>query len=549
MSRWIAPMVAILLLAAHAGLAIDALWSASVTFDETSHLPAGMALVATGEMRLNPQHPPLVKLLAGLATAPLEPHLPLRSAAYREGREWDFGRRVLFAFGNDSMALLRAGRLPVVGLSVLAGLAVFLWSRARFGPAAGCFSLALYAFSPTVLGHAGIVTMDAAASAGAMATLGLWWVVQRRATSLLRELGLGVALGCALAAKFSTLFLLPAMALTQLVAGDFHSAWKRLRPGQKELRSPAARCALRLRPWVVALPVAGLVIETAYLWPDDPLRYLHDLAFLHGDHPADYVYYLAGEFRTGRFLAYFPIAMAVKSALPGLAAMLGGLALAAARPATWRDDVYLWIPAAVWLGAHCLLADDLGVRYVLPVYPLLFTLAGGLVPAALRLGRAGAAALAIVAGAQAGTALLAHPDHLSYFNPAAGGARAGPRWLDDSNLDWGEDVYRLPAWLRERGIGKVRLLYFGTGVPEAYGVATEPLLASDWKVLPRPGAYVISAHWLVHGLYLAETEGAKSDWLRRYEPTDVLGGSLYLYLFPEREATPIRGAGGGSPGP
>jgi hypothetical protein len=520
------PLAAACLLAAHAALAIDSLWSKSVTFDETTHLPAGMALVATGEARLNPQHPPLVKLLAGLATAPLAPRLPLDGAAYREGREWDFGREALFGSGNDSMALLRAGRLPVVALSVLAGLAVFLWSRARFGEAAGCFSLALYAFSPTVLAHSGLVTMDAAASAGAMATLGLWWAVQRRGTSPAREVALGLALGGALAAKFSALFLIPAMAIAQLAAGD-------LRPARR-----------RLRPWLVALPVAALGVELAYLWPADPLRYLRDLAFLHGDHPPDYVYYLAGEFRTGRFPAYFPVAMAVKSALPGLAAMLGGLGLAALRPASRRDDVYLWAPAAVWLAAHALLADNLGVRYVLPVYPLLFTLAGGLAAAALRLGRAGAAALALVAGAQAGTALLAHPDHLAYFNPLAGGTRAGPRWLDDSNLDWGQDLYRLPGWLAERGIERVRLFYFGTGVPRAYGVPAEPMRASDWTRGPRPGAYVISAHWLVHGLHLARTQGARSDWLRRYEPRDVLGGSLYLYVFSGPDPEVRRGAGG-----
>jgi hypothetical protein len=373
--------------------------------------------------------------------------------------------------------------------------------------------------------------MDAAVAAGATATLGLWWAIQRRGTSLAREAACGLALGCALAAKFSALLLLPAMALAQLAAGDVLPAWR------------------RLRPWLVALPVAGLVIEAAYLGDGAPLRYFRDLSFLHADHPPDYVYYLAGEFRKGRFPAYFPVAMAVKSALPGLAAMLGGLALAAARPARWRDDVYLWLPAAIWLGAHALFADNLGVRYVLPVYPLLFTLAGGLAAPALRLGRAGAAALAIVAGAQAGTALLAHPDHLAYFNPLAGGTRAGPRWLDDSNLDWGQDLYRLPGWLASRGIERVRLLYFGTAVPAAYGVSAEPLLASDWKEGPRPGVYVISAHWLVHGLYQAATEGAKSDWRDRYEPVDVLGGSLYLYVFAEGRTAGINAAAGGSRGP
>jgi hypothetical protein len=529
--RGLAPCAAGLLLAAHAALAVDSLWSKSASFDETSHLPAGMALVATGEMRLNPQHPPLVKLLAGLAAAPLGARLPLGGDAYAAGREWEFGRETLFGSGNDHMALLRAGRLPVVALSLLGGLAVFLWSRARFGDAAGCFSLALYAFCPTVLAHSGFVTMDAAAAAFAMATLGLWWAIQRRGTSLAREAGCGLALGCALAAKFSALFLLPAMALAQLAAGDLRPSWR------------------ALRPWLVALPVAALAVEAAYLGPEDPLRYFHDLRFLHGDHPPDYVYYLAGEFRTGRFLAYFPLAIAVKSALPGLAAMLGGLALAALRRASWRDDAYLWIPAGVWLAAHALLADNLGVRYVLPVYPLLFTLAGGLAAAALRLGRAGAAALAIVAGAQAGTALLAHPDHLAYFNPLAGGSRAGPRWLDDSNLDWGQDLYRLPGWLAERGIDRVRLLYFGTAVPSAYGVPLEPFLPSDWRDAPRPGAYVVSAHWLVHGLHQARTQGAKSDWLRRYEPADVLGGSLYLYVFAAGEEAALPRVGAGAQGP
>ena len=518
-----AALLATGLLAAHAALATHALWSQSAGYDETSHLAAGLAAVATGELRLNPQHPPLVKLAAGLAASSLHPKLPLAGDAYAAGREWEFGRDVLFRSGNDPMALLRAGRLPVVALSTLAGIAVFAWSRARFGAGAGCFSLALWAFSPTALAHAGFVAMDAAMAAGATGVLGLWWAILRRRTSLARELALGLALGAALAAKFSALFLLPAMALAQLAAGD-------LAP-----RGGGASRAARLRPWLVALPTAALALETAYLFPADPLRYLRDLATLHADHPADYVYYLA-EFRTGRFATYFPIAMAVKSTLPELVAMAGGLALAARRREAWGDDVYLWLPALVWLLAHVLFADDLGVRYVLPVYPLLFVLAGALWPAARRLGAAAPAALVALAGLQAGTALGAHPHYLSYFNPAAGGPLAGPRWLDDSNLDWGQELARLPAWLAAHGVERVRLLAFGTNEPDAYGLHTEPLLPSDWRQEPRPGAYVVSAHWLVHGLYMARTQGAHSDWLERYKQVDVLGGSMYLYIFPEAPA-------------
>jgi hypothetical protein len=468
------------LLAAHAALAISSLWVKSVTFDELTHLPSGLAAVATGEVRLNPQHPPLVKLLAGLAASLRRPTLRLDGDAYAEGREWDFGREVLFEMGNDHMALLRAGRLPVVAISVLAGLLVFVWSRRRFGDAGGFLSLALYAFAPTVLAHARFVTMDAAASAGALATSYLFWRSQR-APSAARELACGLALGATLASKFSGALLVPALALCQLAAGDVRSA--------RRLRS-------------------------------------------YGDHPPDYVHYLAGEFRSGRFPHYFPLAMAVKSALPGLAAMLAGLLLAAVRREHWRDDVYLWLPALFWIASHALLADNLGVRYVLPAYGLLFVLAGGVAPVAAALaGRPARAAVALLALAQAGVALAVHPDYLSYFNRLAGGSGAGTRWLDDSNVDWGQELYRLPAWLAAHGIERVRLFHFGTGDPEAYGVPVEPFLASDWRDAPRPGAYVVSAHWLVHGLHQADTREMNSDWLRRYRPRDVLGGSLYLYVF------------------
>ena len=152
----------------------------SVTYDELTHLPAGLAAVASGELRLNPQHPPLVKLLAGLAASLGGPNLPLAGDAYRDGREWDFGREVLFEADNDHMRLLRAGRLPVVAISVLAGWLVFTWSRRRFGDAGGFLSLALYAFAPTVLAHARFVTMDVPLACFMLTCLYFLWRYTRR---------------------------------------------------------------------------------------------------------------------------------------------------------------------------------------------------------------------------------------------------------------------------------------------------------------------------------------------------------------------------------
>ena len=132
------------------------MWNASPTFDEVSHLPAGLAIVATGEIKINREHPPLVKELAGLAASRLHPRLPLDGVAYARDDEWRFGRDVTYHAGNDTMELVRAGRLPVVALSLLAGAVCFAWARQRFGDAAGLTALALYAASPLVLAHAGL---------------------------------------------------------------------------------------------------------------------------------------------------------------------------------------------------------------------------------------------------------------------------------------------------------------------------------------------------------------------------------------------------------
>lgn len=507
------------LLALHGGLAVQSLWRKSTTFDEVTHLPAGLAQVATGEVWLNPQHPPLVKLLAGLAASTLSPRLPLEEPSYGWRREWDFGRQVLYQGGNDAMALLRRGRLPVVALSVVGGLAVFLWSRRRFGDAAGLASLTLYALSPTVLAHARLVTMDAAVAAGMTLTLYLWWrATTSRQGSLGLELACGLALGVTLASKFSGLLLLPAMALAELAANGPRRGWRR-----------------RVRAWAVAAAAALAVIQLAYLWPDDPLRYFKGLDLLYADRNPEYHYYLAGEFRKEGFPQYFLVALGLKTTLPGLAAMLGGMALAAARGwrrRDWRDDLFLWIPALLWLTVTSATAANWGVRYVLPLYPLLFVLAGALVPWARGLGLRGVGWLVpLLLLAHASETAKAHPDYIPYFNQVAGGTRGGPRWLDNSNLDWGQDLYRLPGWLDERGVEGVRLLYYGTALPEYFGVVTVPMSQQDWREKPRPGLYVISAEYLVRGLRQAESRGWHSDWLRRYEPVDVLGGTLYLYAF------------------
>jgi hypothetical protein len=68
-----------------------------------------------------------------------------------------------------------------------------------------------------------------------------------------------------------------------------------------------------------------------------------------------------------------------------------------------------------------------------------------------------------------------HPDHLAYFNELVG-PRNGYRYLIDSNLDWGQDLLPLQAWLDGNRSGeRVGLAYFGNVDPSILDASGHPL--------------------------------------------------------------------------
>jgi hypothetical protein len=504
------------LLLAFAAQSVASMRLLSATSDETSHLPSGYTYLETGEIRLNRQHPPLVKLLAALPLLTLSPRLDLESPAFRSEPpdEWKFGYE--FLYSNDADALLFRGRLAIVLVSLLGGVYVWLFARDLFGIQGGFLALFLWAFCPNLVAHSHLVTMDVPLASFAIAT----FFHLRRATAggaAPHLVAAAAMLGCALASKFSAVLFVPVVVGLVLAGG-----WRRG-------RLPRAAVVL------AAILLGALALVWAlYFFPGDPLFYWRGLTSVNQDHDPSYRYFLLGEFREGGFPSYFFWVFLLKTPVPVLLLLAwAAFRLVRGPRIDPLDEAFVLAPGIVFFLGTAAVADDMGMRYLLPSLPFLFVFAGRTAPDLLggRVGRVAGAALVVWTLA---TAALIYPDHIAYFNELAGGPSRGHRYLDDSNIDWGQDLKRLAAYVREERIDDLKLLYAWNASPDYYGIPYEPVGRRDWEEAPRPGTYAISTMWLIHGMDTAARTGAKTDWLRRYRPIGRVGYSFYLYRMPER---------------
>src|SRR3989344_2564098 len=132
----------------------------NVTMDESSHLPAGYSYVSQRDMRINPEHPPLVKDLAGIPLLFMKNlSFPYDIKAWQTdiNGQWDFGFNFLYARGNPVDQMIFWGRIPMILLLILLGFYVFKWTRELYGNHASLLALFLFSFSPTLLAHGRLV--------------------------------------------------------------------------------------------------------------------------------------------------------------------------------------------------------------------------------------------------------------------------------------------------------------------------------------------------------------------------------------------------------
>lgn len=535
----------------------------SQTWDEANHIYAGYKSWTDADFGLNPEHPPLVKLVA---TAPLlSAQLKTPKLEDRFFKEEAFLGGKEFLYQNDAESMLFRTRVAAAIFTLLLAVVVFLGAKELFGTAAAFIALALLAFEPNLLAHGARVTTDAALSCFMFASVYAFYRYVK-SPSASRLILVGVATGLALAAKRTGMLVLPMLvllAIYELVRGwtgdrkvsgkaalrlggtlvaatviavvvlwAFYGFRYAARPNGLQLNPPLAAYVQDLKPHEI------WAINTMARWHVLPESYLYGLADVRLT-ANFYTSYVLGKIYAHGVWFYFPIAFLIKSTIGFMALLLlAVMAVVLRRLKFGREIWFLVVPAAFYLLVAFAVGMNIGVRHILPVYVFLAVLIGGAAAALVRHQRKWAYVVGVLLVLHAASSLRTFPTYLAYANEAWGGPTQTYKYLTDSNVDWAQQLKATKQYLDARGVKDCWFVYFGEGVADYkyYGIPCKPLptVVTIWlnEQLEVPvsidGAVLISAGTL-SGFEFGPGSLNPYEQFQRIAPSHVIQHGVFVF--------------------
>ena len=566
-------------------MAVFSMKDDSATMDELAHLPAGYSYLTQKDMRLNPEHPPLIKDLAGFPLLFVKNiNFPSEIDAWKEklNGQWEFGNYFLYKVGNDADKLLFLARLPMIFLLILLGFFIFYWVKKLWGNKVALLSLFLFTFSPTFLSHGRLVTTDVGAAFGVI--LATYFFLNFLKEPTLKNLIFsGLTLGISQLIKFSLILLYPFF-------GFLLICWI--------IFSPTVRTQEKLKTFGIYLGkffaiflICFLLIWSVYFFhtlnlPNElqkeyikiftrshPLRSTTSIGLFFSQNPilrplgyyllgvfmateraaGGHTTYFLGEVSATGWLNYFPIVYLIKEPLTFHILTLIAILYAAylIRKPFWQKPISRikdWIKTHFnefsmisWIFIYwitSLISNlNIGVRHLLPVFPFTYILVSlGIINFLKKpLLKPKILLFSFLIFWQIFSLIKIYPHFLSYFNEIAGGPDKGYIYTVNSNYDWGQDLKRLKKWVDENEIDKIYVDYFGGSDSQYYlkekFIPWEGTKSS--KEFEKGNYLAVSATFLQAGkgipvLGFNQPHGYYL-WLNNYQPIAKAGKSIFIY--------------------
>ena len=533
------------------------------TMDEAYHITAGVAYWRTGDYRLNPEHPPLVKLWVGAALSGGVFRLPEFRPLQDKTDERTFTDTAVF-LDNDPDRIQSRARVAMLASNALLLFCFALAARRALGSTLASCALAFLAIDPTVAAHMPVVMTDLAVALLSVTAL-LWATVAFR-TWRVRDLLLSTLfLGLTLAAKHSGLITLAAVAL--------------LGAAMSVLGRPVSQARRKVLLWRLGIVGAVLVGAVVILWGSYRFRFdesprgrdvfnrplaekigdLRSPAFkaalqvMSKGHlmPRAYIWGLADTVRAGiegrvdNLFAfghqyydrvpfyYFPGVVLVKLPLGLIALSAIGLFLYA----SGRLERARLIPltGAAALAALFLFALGSGkayggIRHALPLVPLLALFGGAALSKAIETKLRGLRGVAALAALAALVSALPAQRPWEYYNELIGGSANAYRYFNDEGVDLAQRRKELVRYYNEvlKPSGERPYISYNVNRQEmqrreVHWMGDRP---DDFDLLEKSDT--VTATFLVGAVHLAPAAYWDKGALRRVQPTARFGN---LFVF------------------
>jgi tetratricopeptide (TPR) repeat protein len=539
----------------------------SFTIDENYHVVAGVSYFRTGDYRINPEHPPLVKLWVGAFIPESVLHLPPLQIVNDKKGERTFAAETVF-LKNDPDRIQRYARFAMYSFNGILLFVFALVARRVFGDAIALGALVFLAIDPTVAAHMPVVMTDLPVTLiGAIALLSAWLAFQSWKPPAIA--GAAIALGLTLATKHSGIIFavfialfglymsvrnIPATSensygltptcrrrlflLAALLVGACAVLWSTYRfhfhesPTTQEtfnrpltekisdLQSPRNR-------FVIANLARFHVFPRSYLWG------FADIIRAGVEGRGFPIYFMDRIYIEKKPLYFFPVQMLIKIPLGLMILSIAGFLLFLARRTQPDDRPQFWFIVVFSLFFIATLATShsfyAGVRHALPAYPALALFAGALAAIAVRQKSPVWKTLVAASAAWAIVSAVPVPRPWEYHNALAGGTSRAYLHFSDEGIDLGLRIKDLAAYYH-------RVLEPRGELPNYIGY-----LPSDEELVAR-GIHTIDEKWdsgelpdnssTIQGTLIVEAIEVNSllqnglGPLTRIEPTERIGNLL-----------------------
>ena len=486
-------------------LAVFSIKNDSLTMDELPHLPAGYSYLTQKDMRINPEHPPLIKDIAAIPLLFMKNlNFPKENKSWTTdiNGQWDFGNQFLFKSGNSADEMIFYGRMMMILVLMVFAVLLFYFVYKNFGGPVAILSLFLFCFSPTILAHGRLVTTDIGASFGVFLTIFTFFNFLKN-PSKKNILFASLALAFAEFAKFSNIILFPYLIIITFI-------WWLI--NRKDFKKLALNLILIfVLTFIFILPIYQYHVlnyplekqfsDTQFLLKNLNNDFIVNSLLWMTDKPIFRAYaqyflgvfmamtravggnttYFWGEITNVGWLSYFPVVYFLKESLPFHILTIIALVFAIfslifrQKTGDFLKDIknllqkyfleFCIFAYVVVYWATALKSNlNIGVRHLLPAILLTYILVAiGIYKFLEKQNRLKIKVffIALLLSWQAAGIFFTFPYFISYFNEIGCTYKNGYQYVVDSNYDWGQGLKRLKNWTEENKIEKIYIDYFG----------------------------------------------------------------------------------------